>query len=78
MSLTETKKHRKGVNQSKVIHYRERRAKFGQYVSLVGRFGDNTGIVEVKPKGSPLWGAVCGDRFTEQDARVVCREILYT
>ena len=41
---------------------------------LKGPFSENTGIVAVWPE----WGAVCADRFTHADARVVCREILDT
>ena len=62
----ETKKNKKDTDRSKAIYKTNFRLK--------GQFGENTGIVAVKPH----WGAVCAERFTDHDARVVCREILDT
>ena len=71
--FTDSKRNKKDPDRNERIHSRETSKR---YFQLRGQFGENTGIVEVNHKGMP--GAICGDGFTDQDARFVCRDILNT
>ncbi|XP_078332359.1 uncharacterized protein LOC144625438 isoform X3 [Crassostrea virginica] len=44
-------------------------------IRLVGGSSDFNGRIEVRLDGSGSWGTVCDDGFSEEDARVACREL---
>lgn len=44
-------------------------------IRLVNGSDKSNGRLEVLLYGNPSWGTVCSDGFTEENARVACRQL---